>query len=185
MGRSPFLPEPSTLQQLPRTAREYYDSLFRGSPYDYEDTGQKDQIGGRVYARSLNGKPLGYVAVLPYNDYARRVKEAAKRSRSMGVSRLYRPMDPETGLDWGDTRENPKRRGSDKQHRARLAQLRQWVRSMDGDEVEHAATSSERVYLFNSRASAKTAEVALRASGWRVYRDEDLLRVTLPSSVEL
>lgn len=56
---------------------------------------------------------------------------------------------------------------------------------MDGDEVEHAATSGERVYLFNSRASAKTAEVALRASGWRVYRDEDLLRVTLPSSVEL
>lgn len=64
-----------------------------------------------------------------------------------------------------------------------LAELRHWVRQIDGDEVDHAATPRERVYLFNSRASAKTAEVAMRASGWSVYRDEDLLRVTLPTTM--
>lgn len=95
---------PATLAQLPKNAEEYYrDSLSpKGSPYTYEWTGRKDGAGARVYNRIFDREVDGFSALVPYQEFCARVKEAAKRSSSMGIPRFYRPVDPLTGNYWGE-----------------------------------------------------------------------------------
>lgn len=92
-----------TLEQLPVSAEAYYrDSLSpKNSPYTYEYTGRRDAVGARVYLRVFQGESDGFSALMSYQTFVARVKEAAKHSSSMGVPRFYRPVDPETGNYWG------------------------------------------------------------------------------------
>lgn len=163
--------EPGTLEQLPRDVAAYYASMFAGSPYDYEDTGRKDAIGGRVYARFLNGEPLGFIAVLPYQAYVARVKDAARRGRSVGIPRTYAAVDPETGLAWGES--------ATARHKTRanpwMQALTAWIRAHGGEAVAHAKPKTARVFMFNSRQSAQVAHAALRQAGWDAELDTDVV----------
>lgn len=95
---------PGTLDQLPESAAAYYlDSLSkRNTPYDYEYTGRKDAAGSKVYRRLFQGEGDGFSALMSYQTFVARVKDAAKRSVTMGIPRFYRPVDPETGQYWGE-----------------------------------------------------------------------------------
>ena len=95
---------PGTLEQLPASAEAYYrDALSKkDSPYTYEYTGRRDAVGAKVYRRVFQEESDGFSALMPYQTFVARVKDAAKHSSSMGIPRFYRPVDPETGRYWGE-----------------------------------------------------------------------------------
>lgn len=93
---------PGTLDQLPASAAAYYRDSLNSGVYTYEYTGRRDSLGAKVYERIFDGVGECFSALMPYQTFVARVKDAAKRSSSMGIPRFYRPVDPETGRYWGE-----------------------------------------------------------------------------------
>lgn len=100
--------QPSTIEQLPRDAATYYRQALSNQVYRYSKIGRKDQLGNDVYQRTFQGEPDGFVAITPYAKYRKAVLDYARKGITMGVPKLYEPVDPETGYYWGRT-PNPKR----------------------------------------------------------------------------
>lgn len=92
----------STLDQIASTAADHLKRALGNPVHTYEDTGRRDIIGNPVYARHFQGVLDGYVAVRPFVQYRKHVREiAAAGQTAMGVPKLYRPVDPDTGDYFG------------------------------------------------------------------------------------
>lgn len=82
----------ATLDQLPKTAVEYYDSSTRSAVYVYDYLGT-DDAGHRVYQLlDYDGVPYSGVRVLlPYAEFKKKVLAWAKKypNTPMGMQRWY------------------------------------------------------------------------------------------------
>lgn len=86
---SHFDTQPATIDQLPKTAAEYYrTSTMDNGVYKYTLLPKRDCCGRKVYLKTFDGDIVGERSLLSYQDYKRKVLEWAQyKGLSMGLSR--------------------------------------------------------------------------------------------------
>ena len=86
---STFDTQPATIDQLPKTAAEYYHTSTQdGGIFTYTLLPKRDCCGRKVYQKIFDGEVWCERSLLSYQDYRRKVLEWTKyKGLSMGLSR--------------------------------------------------------------------------------------------------